>query len=360
MKYFYSDAGIAPDATGKYPSLFEYYYEQPYISEAAQNCIDSYWNMIALQKYSLNYEVFIDYYAQEWQQWFWNSDNVYIEYVYNECITPDDYWCECVEYNDTGCSVCADGCILKTYTEKYVDHQLSEGPRVIKLGPKGEAAAEYYVAVGGSYGSSPNCYGGMMCYTPASCCDWRDNAASALDMVTTPIIPAYGNKDEYIKYTGECFWSQPRDASGTKNFFCTNSQNLCCDFAYSLSVIDYYYYSPSDVRILGNWPRVTFRRLAMTPPEAIGVRAKVILRNTKNDLGQPPVTTQEEVFVDFLFDAVYEDLPLLQNVSVLSVLSPWDCNDECTEQQGYFTFEPYTSGAASDRMEVTLIGLQYI
>jgi hypothetical protein len=179
-------------------------------------------------------------------------------------------------------------------------------------------------------------------------------------MVTTPIIPAYGNKDEYIKYSGECFWSQPRDASGTKNFFCTNSQNLCCDFAYSLSVIDYYYYSPSDVRILGNWPRVTFRRLAMTPPEAIGVRAKVILRNTKNDLGQPPVTTQEEVFVDFLFDAVYEDLPLLQNVSVLSVLSPWDCNDECTEQQGYFTFEPYTSGAASDRMEVTIIGLQYI
>lgn len=360
MAWFYSSAEIAPDAMGKYPSLFEYYYEQPYLSETAQNCIDSYWHMVALQKYSLNYEVFVDYYAQEWQQWFWNSDNTYIDYVYTQCVTPDDYWCECAEYNDYGCASCPDGCNIHEFVERYIDHQNSEGPLVVKLDPKGEYAAEYYVAVGGYYGTSKNCYGGTMCYNPASCCDWRDKAASALETVTAPIIPAYGKKEEYIKYSGECFWSQPREASGTKTFSCTNSQNLCCDFSYSLSVIDYYYYSPSDVRILGNWPRITFRRLALTPPEALGVRAKVILRNTKNDLGQEPVTTQEEVLVDFLFDAVYEDLPLLQNVSVLSVLSTWKCNDNCTESQGNFTFEPYTSGAAAEKMEVKIIGLEYI
>ena len=153
---------------------------------------------------------------------------------------PDDYWCECAEYNDYGCASCPDGCNIHEFVERYIDHQNSEGPLVVKLDPKGEYAAEYYVAVGGYYGTSKNCYGGTMCYNPASCCDWRDKAASALETVTAPIIPAYGKKEEYIKYSGECFWSQPREASGTKTFSCTNSQNLCCDFSYSLSVIDYY------------------------------------------------------------------------------------------------------------------------
>ena len=357
-EWFYSGCGVEPDGNGNYPALTETWYGYTYISDAASRCVENYWLRKALDKYALNYEVFIDYYAQEWQQWFWSSDNTYTDYTYSYCTSPND-WCDCAEYNDNGCASCPEGCTLESYTEQYIDHENSEGPMVIKLGPKGESAVTSYAPVGGWYGPG-DCYYSGECYHPATCCDWRDNAASALASATAPIIPAYSDKNEYIKYSSECFWSQPRSACGTSTSGCSDSGNLCCSFGYFLGVIDYYYWSPCDVRILGNWPRVTIRRNGNTPANARGIRAKVILSNTKNDLGQPSQTTVTEQTVDFLFGQVYEELPTLKNISVLSIRSTWECNSSCSDYEGDFTFEPYTSGAAAENMDVKIIGLEYI
>ena len=131
MEWFYSGCGIAPDEYGNYPSLTQEWYGYTYLSGEASGCIQNHWFRKALDKCALNYEVFIDYYAQEWQQWFWSSDNTYTDYTYSYCISQDD-WCDCEEYNDNGCASCPDGCTMETYTDQLIDHENSEGPLVIK------------------------------------------------------------------------------------------------------------------------------------------------------------------------------------------------------------------------------------
>ena len=97
-----------------------------------------------------------------------------------------------------------------------------------------------------------------------------------------------------------------------------------------------------------------------TPPDALGLRAKVILTDTQNDPGQSARTSVTERIVDFLFDEVYEGLPTLTNVSVMSIRSTCECGDSCSDFRGDFTFEPFTSGAAEESMNVKIIGLEYI
>lgn len=87
----------------------------------------------------------------------------------------------------------------------------------------------------------------------------------------------------------------------------------------------------------------------------------MILTRTWNGLGQPSQTSVSEQTVDLMFGLVYEGLPVLTNVSLLRVTSTPNCKDDCKEYDGgEYEFEPYTSGAAGERMDVQLIGLEYI
>ena len=358
-EWFYSGCGVQPDSQGNYPALTEVWYGTSYTSSAAYECIDNYWMRKALDKYALNYEVFVDFFAQEWQQWFHSYDYTYETYTYSYCTSPNTY-CDCATYDDNGCASCPDGCTMETYTERYPAETLSEGVLVIRVGAHGDDANRIYARVGEWYGYGDCYYSDKPCYHSSTCCDWRNNAASAVVSATAPILPGFADKNQYIKYADDCFWSQPRDASKSKTFGCSDSRGLCCEFSYSLGVIDYYYGSPCDVRILGNWPKITIRRNSNTPATANGIRAKMILTRTWNGLGQASQTSVSEQTVDLMFGLVYEGLPVLTNVSLLRVTKTPSCKNECKESEGDFEFEPYTSGAAGERMDVKIIGLEYI
>lgn len=173
--------------------------------------------------------------------------------------------------------------------------------------------------------------------------------------------------------------------SGSTNYKCTNSGNLCAQAEYKSQCFDNYYGSFTNCRFTFNWARLKLSRNDQTPADAVGVKFLCKITHTRENIGyerQQIIVENLEQEISINFDDVCQDLPLATNINLMSILSTPLCIQDCDYSQdtdpqtgfalydwknephitwyGYGDINYYANDAWTDKYQVQIIGKEYI
>lgn len=348
-QFFYSKGNISPDSNGKYPEIWENWYGTEYPSDSAHQAIENYWNRYFCDRYMMNYK--LNYTNHEQRYWQWVA--------YQDWETYTQCYC----YNDEGSysigesESCSDGYQKQCYIME--DHPLSIGGYAYQESCNNAFTPmhQLYVKAGGYYGYSDDCYNkDYPCYLE-DCCDY------VASLNTTGETGAFIMEGSKIK--------QRYCDKGNSTHDCRNSNSMCTNWSYSASCFDNYYWDPTNARFHFGWSKVTCQRNDLTPDYAKGVKFEVTLKRTKKNTGrgnESSSTTEQKFQLSLMFDQVFEDLPLLDNINTLKVIDHgYKCNSDCEyEEYSGITTQPavnwggHEQNVLSDNMDVSFVAIEYI
>lgn len=348
-QYYYSKCeDIQSDS---YPDIFQNSYGYPTLTWQASNCLNNYWKPYFSKNYLLNYQLIYTRHQQRWWQ--------YIAYGF--WVNKTYYYCTCddgTSYDlDNGDQDCGQTCHKESY--QMEDHQSGIGGYCWRQGlnSEWEKYDELSIVTGGYYGYSDKCWSrDYPCYVE-DCCDYVSS------FNTTGVTGSHIMTNATIK---DKYWNK-----GEEYTTCQNSNNVCTNFYYEAKCHDNYYWSATNARFHFGWSKVTLQKTDFTPENAIGIKFILTLTRTKKNTGkgneaEEITSTQQEV--DLFFDEVYEELPLLNHVNTLNVIShDITCNDDCSyNESGSIYTEPainwgnHVQNVLSDRMDVEFYAVDYI
>lgn len=348
-EFFYGKCGVSPDSNNQYPEIFEMWYGNIYPTGSAYDCIENFWNRYFCDKYMLNYKLNYTNHEQRWWQWIAWAE--WATYTVCECDCPDTYYQ--VDENEP----CEDGCTKYCY--EMEDHQLSIGGIAWQeaCNDAFDQTHSLYVKAGGYWGLGDDCYyKDQPCYHE-DCCDW---------------VASFDTTGETGKFIMQGSKIKERYCNkGNSTHECKDSNSMCTNWSYSASCFDNYYWDPNNARFHFGWSKVTCQRNDQTPEEAKGIKFEVTLRRTKRNTGrghESSETTEQKFELSLMFDQIYEDLPLLDNINTLKVIDHgFNCNENCDYGDGYgVTTEPavnwgsHEQNVLSDDMEVSFVAIEYI
>lgn len=333
-----------------YPNIFEEWYGTKYPTSQATECCQNYWNKVFTDKYMLNYALsYISMYQR------WSVYGYYGEWAYQtQCYCQGDN-CENWQPPCIG-----QGCTEECY--QYEDHQVSVGSYAVM---QNDTTINQYTYGGGWYGYDTQYCRDYPCYHQ-TCCD-ANAARGVIDSANSFMLGHLNNKNSY-------------KVTGTNTTTCTNSSSLCTNFSYKSHPFDNFYGDTDSCRWHFNWYKLSLQRTDNTPSDAIGVKFKCYIKQTKANQGYGRGTsevTETTTDLSLRFGQQYLDLPLANNINGMSYLvipicttnergqcvyseeqGAWDCKN-----QPHVTFwgqDAWQNDALTHNVEVKLTAIEYI
>lgn len=312
--WFYSGCGTEPDEQGKYPDIFQEWYGQKYMTGAAQNCVNNYWQGIAEEKYNT--------YCKMTFETRTFGFNIYPHSSKDVTNTVCHDWCDgdCREYDaNYNCTDC-DGAMMHECYEEY-DHTEYLAMWVQEY--------DTYYNIGGYAWWEPNCWYNTGCwmFEGPACCEYWSGATSALDAINQ--FDATKKQD-----------LEGMDIGTTDEITFPNGYRWCWDKYYEA-----YHGTWNNVHYWHSvrWGRMIFKRDDRTPSGATGVKIRLTAytykTNNPSDNLENDIKTYiyEKAEIDMKFGEKL-DFPLVDNMKpyYFSDTVENNCDSDC--ERGHYPF----------------------